>query len=159
MSGSAHPLARTAHIAVEHLADELLVYDLDTDQASCLNRTSAAVYKYCDGTRDIAALTQAVSQELATPVEPTVVWYALKQLSDKNLLQTRVTPPTEYGRLTRRDFIRGAAVVGVGVAIPVIVSLSAPKTADAASCLPSGQPCSADGRCCSNICVDAVVCG
>ena len=158
MSGSAHPQARTTQITVKPLADELLVYDLDTNQASCLNRTASAVFKYCDGTRDVAALASAVSQELATPIEPTVVWYALKQLSDKNLLQTHVTPPTEYGRLTRRDFIKGAAVVGVGVAIPVIVSLSAPKTADAASCLATGQPCTGNSQCCSNNCIANTIC-
>ncbi len=147
MSGTPKPLART-NVTVKALADELLVYDLDSHQAACLNQTASLVWKYCDGTRDVSAITQAVGTELGKPVESGVVWYALKQLGDKELLQTRVTPPVELGRLTRRDFFKSAAIISAGVAIPVIVSLSAPKAADAASCLGSGSVCTSPTQCC-----------
>lgn len=153
MSGTPKPLART-NVTVKPLADELLVYDLDSDQAACLNQTASLVWKYCDGAHDVSAITQAVSTDLGTPVESGVVWYALKQLGDKDLLQTRVTAPVELGRLSRRDFLKNAALVSAGVAIPVIVSLSAPKAADAASCGGTSTPCRIASDCCSLTCIE-----
>lgn len=147
MSGTPKPLARR-NVTVKPLADELLVYDPDSHQASCLNQTASLVWKYCDGTRDVSAITQQVGADLGAPVESGVVWYALKQLGDKDLLETRVTPPAELGRLSRRDFLKSAALVSAGVAIPVIVSLSAPKPADAATCPPVGTPCTSPTECC-----------
>src|SRR6266498_1647763 len=49
MSASlSHPLARHANLVVTKLQNEVLLYDLDRDQASCLNETAALVWKFAD---------------------------------------------------------------------------------------------------------------
>jgi len=39
------PLARKDQLIVKEVDDEVLVYDLKTDQAHCLNKTAALVWK------------------------------------------------------------------------------------------------------------------
>ncbi len=45
----ARPLARKADLVTKEVADEVLVYDLKSHKAHCLNQTAALVWKYCDG--------------------------------------------------------------------------------------------------------------
>lgn len=143
---SLYPNARRADLVVEELKNELLIYDRARDQASCLNQTAALVWKFADGKTSVSEIATQLERELKSPVDVGVVWYALDQLSKKNLLQERVTPPLQYSRITRRDFIVKAGLVGAAVAIPVIISLTAPSPAMAATC-PSGCSCTITAEC------------
>ena len=153
-SRSLYPLARRTEVVVEELQDEILVYDLDRDQASCLNATAALVWKYADGKTSVSEMARRMASELKTPVDVRVIWYALDQLGKKNLLQEQVALPPEYSRMTRRDFLVKAGLVGAAVAIPVVLAMSAPHPAMAASCLATGQPCSVGSQCCSGTCTN-----
>lgn len=144
---SSNPQARRSNIVVEELNNEVLLYDLDSDQASCLNETAALVWKYADGKTSVNEIAARMSKELKTPVDTRVVWYAVEQLNKKNLLQERVAVPATYGHMTRRDFLVKAGVVGAIVAIPVVISLAVPKPAMAA--LSCAGPCAA-GTCTTN---------
>ena len=124
-----YPAARREQLVVEHVQDEVLVYDLERDQASCLNTTAALVWKYADGKTSVSEIADKMSRDLGMLVDVRVVWYALEQLNKKHLLQDRVAIPAEYSRMSRRDFLVKAGIVGAAVAIPVIISLAAPTPA------------------------------
>lgn len=150
MKTSYYPRARRAGLQVQELDDETLVFDSTNDQANCLNATATLVWKYADGTRSVPDLANELTRALGTPVDQRVMWYALGQLSNKNLLQESAVIPNEYGNLTRRGFLTKAGLVGTAVAIPVIVSIVAPSPAHAQSgCVGFGGPCTSDGQCCS----------
>ncbi len=152
-----YPHARQTGLVIQKLSDETLLFDTENDQANCLNTTAALVWKNADGTRSVADIAREMTQTLDAPVDARVVWYALEQLSKKNLLQERAQIPSEYAAMTRRAFLTKAGVVGAAVAIPVIVSIIAPTPAHAQSgCLPFGEPCTIDGQCCTNCCADSV---
>ncbi len=67
------PLAREAKLVVRQLGDEILVYDLDRDNALCLNQTAAVVWKQCNGERSVVEITALVGAELGMPVDEQVV--------------------------------------------------------------------------------------
>ena len=45
-----NPTARKNGSVMQEMPDEILIYDLDTNKAHCLNETSALVWKACNGT-------------------------------------------------------------------------------------------------------------
>src|SRR6476620_10488047 len=97
MSASlSHPRARQANLVVTELQNEVLLYDLDTDQASCLNPTAALVWKFADGESSVDEIAARMTAELHSPVDARIVWYAVDQLGKKNLLRDKVTVPPQY---------------------------------------------------------------
>lgn len=144
------PNARSAGLLVRELADEVLVYDAGRHRAHCLNRTAALVWRSCDGRTPISAIAERVSRRLSAPVAEDVVWLALDQLAESDLLSTadaapRPAPP---GRVSRRVMLRrlGAAAA---VALPLVTSVASPTPAQAQSSAlcnddtecPEGQEC------------------
>ena len=61
------PLARKRGLVVRELPEEVLVYDLDTHKALCLNRTAALVWKCCDGQTGIEGMLRALRAETGEP--------------------------------------------------------------------------------------------
>jgi hypothetical protein len=151
-----YPRARRSQIIVQEMQNEVMVVDTAADQANLLNQTAALVWQECDGQTPVAEIAARVAAKLGAPVDEKIVWYALNQLSSKNLLQERVTAPAHARTLTRREFIR-AGLVGAAVVLPVIVTLTVPQPTEASSCLPSGLPCATNGECCSGQC-NTMVC-
>lgn len=153
------PLARQEGLIVRELPDEVLVYDLSTDKAHCLNQTSALIWKHCDGQTTVGELVRLIEREMKTPADADVVWLALKQLERFKLLEERVQQPA---KVSRRDLILKYAPATL--VLPVILSISAPTAAQAGStppppsCLPDGASCSVDSDCCSFNC-NGGVCG
>jgi hypothetical protein len=145
------PFARTDQLIIQEVPGELLVYDLDRHKAHCLNKTSAIVWKHCDGQTTIRAVARLIEQEMNMPVGDDVVWLALKQLEKFNLLQGRVFQPRG---VSRRDLILKYAPATL--AVPLILSISSPTAAQAASTPPNpcavspspvGCPCTFDSDC------------
>jgi len=151
------PQAREENIVVQDLDGEVLVYDLTRHKAHCLNRTAALVWRACDGRRTARDIARLVGEELHAPIDEGTVWYAIGQLDKLHLMQQSVAPPAMWAGMSRRDFLRKAGVAAA-VAVPVVISLSAPTKAHAASCLPTGATCGTPAQCCSGICVGSV-CG
>ncbi len=149
-----HPLKRQEGLLVKNVQDEIIVYDTQNAQANCLNQTAALVWEYADGQTSVPALAHKIEMQLGTPVDEKVVWYALDQLHQKNLLANQVVMPQQFSGLSRRDVLKRAAIVGALVAIPTIISIAAPGATEAATCLPAGATCSSDAQCCSGICQD-----
>jgi hypothetical protein len=163
------PTARKAQLIVKELDDETLVYDLERDEAHCLNQTAALVWKCCDGRTTVEEIAKRLSNELQEPVDAKVVWLALAQLRKRRLLLERVPPaatgPGREGRprISRRElaFKLGRIMV---IALPLITTIAAPLPASAGSCgncapggpipdcCPVGCPCMSPSICCSGVC-------
>src|SRR5689334_6352987 len=100
------PLARAERLVVRELAEEVLVYDLGTHKAVCLNSTAAAVWRLCDGRRTASDIRRALEKTSGGAVPEELVWLALEQLGRDKLLDARVARPTELAGLTRREMMR-----------------------------------------------------
>jgi hypothetical protein len=143
------PEARSEGLVVQHLAEEVLVYDQDRHKAHCLNQTAAMVWKECDGRRSVPEIAVKLSRELKGEVEQEVVWLAIEQLSRTHLLKERVGG----GKVdaSRREVMKRIGI-GAAVALPAVTSILSPKAAEAANCRPSGAVCTASAQCCSGLC-------
>ena len=155
------PVSRMANIIVKELDNEVLLYDLSLHKAYCLNRTSALVYQFCDGTNSVAEISDLMSKELKALVSEDVVWLALKQLKRQNLLENAEELTHQVAGLSRRELLKKARLSSI-VMLPIIVSVIAPTTVMAASCIPNKSACVPGGvdNCCpGSICNAVGVCG
>jgi Coenzyme PQQ synthesis protein D (PqqD) len=126
-SEQAFPQSRTEGLVTREMPDEVLVYDLNSHKAHCLNLTAAMVWRHCDGKTAVPELTAQLQREFNPSLDEAVVWLAVKQLSKANLLKERVIPPASSPRLGRRAALR----IGTAIAVPIVMSIIAP-TAQAA---------------------------
>lgn len=132
MNSSQVPVARKQGLVVQEMPDEVLIYDLDTNKAHCLNKTAAFVWKSCDGNKSIAEITKSFESDFGSPVQEDLVWLAIEQLNDKNLLSEGLQ--TNFKGQNRREVLKKIGFAAV-VALPVVASLTAPSSALAtASC-------------------------
>ncbi|MBA3766998.1 MAG: PqqD family protein [Acidobacteria bacterium] len=154
------PRARQEELVVRELPDEMLIYDLRRHEAHCLNQTATSVWKHCDGKTTIKGIMKSLAKELQSPVDERIVRLALDQLAKFHLLDEAealsVQLPPEMARMSRREMMRTLGVAAA-VALPLIVSISAPTTAQAASCVNSG--CTPGGiPCCVGTCKAGGIC-
>ena len=143
------PEARKEGLVVQHLSDEVLVYDQRRYKGHCLNQTAALVWKHCDGKTSASEIAHLLEEELKTPVKEEVVWLALEQLGKTHLLSKRVT--LAQPGMTRREVMKRMGLAAA-VALPAVTSIVAPTAVQAATCKNSGQPCKTSADCCSGIC-------
>lgn len=127
-----NPISRQEELVVQELKGEILIYDLRTDKAFCLNETSGLVWQMCDGTRSAAEISRELSSQLNTKIGEDVVWLALDLLKKENLLSNADNVKPDFGGVTRREAIKKAGLASM-IALPVIASLIAPTAAMAQS--------------------------
>ena len=92
---NSNPQARTADLVISELPDEVLVYDLKTHQAHCLNQLAALIWRHCDGKSTVAQIAQRIEIAERTLLDENAVWAALEQLNQNNLLLSSVKRPAE----------------------------------------------------------------
>jgi len=144
------PNARSEGLIITDLDDEILVYDKARDKAHCLNQTAALVWKYSNGKRTVADIAQLMEKKLGSPVDEQIVWYALKQLEQDHLLRDEIALPRALAGVTRREFVKTMGKAAVAVTVPIVISMTAPQSALAVSCLLDGQPAPVSAsQCCS----------
>jgi hypothetical protein len=148
MNQSQKPLARKADLVVQELPDEVLVYDLQTNKAHCLNSTAAAVWKSCDGANTVGDIARIVGKTGANQTSEDLVWLAIDQLNEKNLLDADSSAVAQkFAGQTRREVIKKVGLAAV-VALPIVTSLVAPTVASAGStCANPGCTCTFSGTC------------
>jgi hypothetical protein len=147
MKGSVRlPQARTEGLVIRELDDETLVYDTERDEAHCLNQTAALVWESCDGRTTAAHAAQSLQSKLDASVDQDLVWLAVKQLQRFHLVEASAKSPS----VSRRDLVLKYAPAAL--ALPVIMSISAPTPAGTISCLHAGTPCPGSLPCCSGVC-------
>jgi hypothetical protein len=149
------PRARVEALVIEELDGETLVYDLQRDEAHCLNATAARVWRYCDGRTSVHQLAARLGRELGEPIHDDVVWLALRQLDEARLLRDPLVLPA--GRSTSRRSVLRRLSLAAGLA-PVVLSIVAPEAVEGASCSdatgrPNGCPCTNAGQCASLRCI------
>lgn len=151
-------LARNDELVVQDLPDEVLVYDLKSHKAHCLNTTAAFIWKHCDGQTTADEIAKMMQQEWQTPVTEDAVWFALNKLSKAELLQERIVLPEAKAGMSRRSAVRRLGF-GALLAVPVVMSIVTPTPAAAASVPAECQACvkknETSGNCpavCINFC-------
>src|SRR5580704_19048040 len=78
--------SRNENVIVQDVFGELLVYDLERDIVRRLNRTAAAIWKQCDGHKNVAEIARAVAPQFEARVDEQVVLLALHGFSKVHLL-------------------------------------------------------------------------
>lgn len=141
------PKARADQLTIRQLPDELLVFDHQRMKAHCLNRTAALVWQHCDGKTSPEQLAALVERELPVADALPIVQLALHQLGRRHLLEQVVSLLSERERESRRDALKKMAIAAV--ALPLIMSLAAPK-AQASNSILQGTNCQnqPDGTAC-----------
>lgn len=124
------PRSRTDNLVIRELDDEILVYDTDRDEAHCLNQTAALVWEQCDGKTTAAQAAHSLQDKLDVSVDTDLVWLAVKQLERFHLVVSSAKPPS----VSRRNLVLKYAPAAL--ALPMIMSISAPTPAQAATCVP-----------------------
>lgn len=145
------PAARKENIVVQEVDGEVLVYDLSSNKAYCLNGTSAAVYMACDG------FTAADEVRRRHKFTDDLIDLALEQLDENGLLQERGKFSASSGAINRRDALRKVATASA-FALPLIMSVAVPTALYAQSIC--GAACAGVGICggaCPN-CTGAGIC-
>lgn len=144
MTKSEHlPLARKEGLLIERLFDEVLVYDLARKKAHCLNQAAALIWDHCDGKTGVAEMAGILRESLNAPADEELVWFGLREIGRKHLLEEQVMPPGIKFKVSRRELIRK---IGLAISVPLVVSVLAPK----ASAVNSGcanRFCNTDGDC------------
>lgn len=132
------PLARHEDLLVEELPEELLVYDLKSFRAHCLNRAAAIVWRACDGRTTVEEMARRVGEKLEIPQDDTVVRLALAQLRKARLMETPLA--RDEPRVSRRDVLRR---LGIAAALlPLVHTIVAPDAMAASNAI-SPAACSA----------------
>ncbi len=162
------PKARKENLVVQELDGEVLIYDLNTNKAFCLNEASALVWQACDGNKDVSEIRKSLGKQLNSTVNDDFVWLALDQLKKENLIENKDEIVADFNGMSRREVIRKVGFASV-VALPLISSMIAPTAISAQSVRPSpgtcepggsgttnktanGGSCQGNGNCCSNNC-------
>lgn len=132
MINSQVPVARKQGLVVQEMPEEVLIYDLDTNKAHCLNDTAAFVWKSCDGKNSVADIAKMFASDKGKPIPEDLVWFAIEQLNDKKLLSSEIA--TNFKGQNRREVIKKIGLASM-IALPIVASLAAPTSVLAtASC-------------------------
>lgn len=142
------PEMRKQGLVVDDLPDEVLVYDRNNHQAHCLNRSAALVWRSCDGQSSPSEIARRLTAELDAPFNEDLVLVALNQLENQELLERVAASPAQFAVLSRRQMVRRLGLA-TAIAVPLVTSIVAPRAVEAATCIPSGSPCSPTILCCS----------
>ena len=126
MNNPNNPLARQKGLVVQEMPDEVLVYDLDSNKAHCLNQTSALVWKSCDGNNSVLDIVRQFESNSGGKVSEDLVWLAIDQLNENGLLEGQM--PARFQGQTRRQVIKTIGLASM-VALPVVASLVTPQNA------------------------------
>ena len=126
------PQARSARMVIQEVREEVLVYDLETNKAVCLNETSAVIWSLCDGQKTVVQIADEVSKKLKCAVNKDLVWLALEQLKKEQLLQNDDDFGSRFEGLTRREVVRNIAMTSM-VALPIVSAIVAPQASFAQS--------------------------
>jgi len=127
------PLSKKEDLVIQELPGELLIYNLSTDRAFCLNETSAFVWKQADGRKTVGEIKSLMESEFNAAVDEDLIWLALDQLGRDQLLDS--LPEEKFVGISRREVVRRIGLSSL-VALPVIASLA--TTVKAAVCPGSG---------------------
>lgn len=120
------PIAKTKNILVQQIKDEILIYNLETNQVHCLNKTAGIIWQNCDGKQTFEGL-----KKLNHGFNDDVILLSLAQLQKNDLLENNSESYLPTDRISRRAMI--SKYGSVAVALPVITMIVAPMAVSAQS--------------------------
>jgi hypothetical protein len=126
MINSQFPTARKTGLVIQEVPDEVLVFDLESNKAHCLNNTAAMVWKSCDGKMSVPEIAKFIEKQTGKSVDDDLVWLAIDQLNENQLLDGGTESP--FKGHSRREAIKKIGLASM-IAIPVVASLVAPQSA------------------------------
>jgi hypothetical protein len=133
MSRTNKPLGRKDEIVIQEVDGEVLIYDLRNDKAFCLNETSAAIWKLCDGNTSVADIAGRVAKDVKATNNEDIVWLALDQLKKEKLIDGGLEAGYDHFEgMSRRQVVKKIGLSSL-VAIPVVASMVAPVAAQSTS--------------------------
>lgn len=127
------PSVKQSDIVIQNIGDELLIYNLKTNQAYSLNETSKNIYQFCNGKTSFDELKQKFNYS------DDLIFLALDELKRNDLIEESYQ--SKFAGVSRREVIRKVGLSTM-IALPFISSIVAPSAANAQSiiCLnPSGR--------------------
>ena len=163
MNNSQYPTARTSGLVVQDVPDEVLVYDLESNKAHCLNQTAAMVWKACDGKTSVPEIARRIGSQTGENVSDDLVWLAIDQLQENSLLEAQIQ--SKFAGRSRREALKKIGMASM-IALPIIASLAAPTSVMAStSCnCPGGATPQGNGECalqtpnCGGTCNTSFIC-
>lgn len=140
MKNKVKPTARKNDLVIQETDGEVLVYDLNTNKASCLNETAAFIWQNCDGSNSIADIAVALGRRSNDEVNDELIWMAINELSKNKLLEEKVSSDHVFEGMSRREVIRKVGL-GTMIALPLVATLVAPLAVHANSACITGGTC------------------
>lgn len=143
------PEAKTENMIIQELKDELLIYNLQTHQTFCLNKTSAMIWQNCDGKKTVHEISLLVSLKLNIAVNEDLVLLALNKLQKEKLLIDSKKSNELLKGVSRRELIHQTALASLTV-LPLVYTVLSPTAAQAGSgsCSnPAFDSCVTDADC------------
>ncbi len=124
------PKARSTKLLVQQLDDEILVYDLERNQAHSLNGSAARVWTLCDGNRSVSEIAAILAPDVPAEEATRLVWHALDQFEQQHLLEGSLPEEKAPGMLRREMLLRLGLTAAM---IPVVESIVSPPAVYAQS--------------------------
>ncbi|NOZ56502.1 MAG: hypothetical protein GXO73_06905 [Calditrichaeota bacterium] len=154
MNSQFKPRARQEKLLVREMdSGESIVYDLETNEAHCLNHTLTMVWARCDGKTAIREIAVAITMELDEAFSEELVQVAVAELDEAGLLEDVPVEAQQAAALSRREAMgrigKGALIAAL---VPLMTTILAPTPAAAGSCKASGASCNSGFECCSGYC-------
>jgi len=119
------PLARKSDLFAENLPEEVVLYDKTNNKVHCLNKTAAAIWENCDGTRTVDDLAQIVEGKLGAPTDREVVLLTLEELEKAGLMEVGVSVASDAGFTSRREAVGKIALAGTALVATIIAAAPA----------------------------------
>jgi hypothetical protein len=135
------------------LADEIILYDDQTNAAHCLNGLAADLWNACAQERTVAAIQKCLSARWSH-VNQAALQASLGQMKQAGLLDaagdSEFSSPDEPASAGRRALIRNLGLTATAALPLAITSVLVPPPAAAASCVGIGGSC-ATRPCCPGL--------
>jgi hypothetical protein len=151
MNSSLIPVARKENLVIQELQEEILVFDIKTNKAHCLNPTASTVWKFCDGKNTVSDINELFKIRTGANVPENLIWLAIDQLNERELLEEKFE--TKFAGQNRREVLKKIGLATV-ISLPIVASITAPTAALAVACsgvvtsclgCNNGTPCDVDG--------------
>ncbi len=135
MNKSYSPKIRENDLMITRVGDEIVVYDIRTNEASCLNPLTSAVWEACDGRNDLTRILDQVRRTGFPKSNIELIWKAVDRLEQVGLLEEQPIPGENETEI-RRELFRRLSLGAIGtlplvstvLVQPAIAQISGPCT-------------------------------
>jgi len=140
MNKSYSPKIRENGLMTTKVGDELVVYDSNTNEASCLDPMTTVVWEACDGNNDLTRVLDHVQSSGFPKANIALIWNAIDRLDQAELLEDQPISG-EQDTNKRRELFRMLSAGAIGTLPLISTVLVQPAMAQMSG------PCQGPGRC------------